>query len=145
MRPVPLPATPPVATPRPIVYVTFGTFFSTNLEPFRVVLDALQENYPAFEGKAADLLFVSRMGLSTALLISSGAEVKFDRAARVIARVNLSESAEARRRQALVADIRCQIASALETRHPAQRIPAAVALPTLTEPHHARELAFETS
>ena len=41
MRPVPLPATPPVATPRPIVYVTFGTFFSTNLEPFRVVLDAL--------------------------------------------------------------------------------------------------------
>jgi hypothetical protein len=41
MRPVPLPATTPIATPRPIVYVTFGTFFSTNLEPFRVVLDAL--------------------------------------------------------------------------------------------------------
>ncbi len=41
MRPVPLPATRPVASPRPMVYVTFGTFFSTNLEPFRVVLDAL--------------------------------------------------------------------------------------------------------
>jgi UDP:flavonoid glycosyltransferase YjiC (YdhE family) len=41
MRPVPLPATSPVAAPRPMVYVTFGTFFSTNLEPFRVVLDAL--------------------------------------------------------------------------------------------------------
>jgi UDP:flavonoid glycosyltransferase YjiC (YdhE family) len=41
MRPVPLPATPPVASSRPMVHVTFGTFFSTNLEPFRVVLDAL--------------------------------------------------------------------------------------------------------
>lgn len=41
MRPVPLALIPPVATTRPVVYVTFGTFFSTNLEPFRVVLDAL--------------------------------------------------------------------------------------------------------
>ena len=68
-----------------------------SLDEGRVVLDALQENYPAFEGKPADLLFVRRMGLSTALLVSSGAEVKFDRAARVVARINLSESAEALR------------------------------------------------
>ena len=68
-----------------------------SLDEGRVVLDALQENYPAFEGRAADLLFVRRMGLSTALLVSSGAEVRFDRAARVIARLNLSESAEALR------------------------------------------------
>jgi len=61
------------------------------------VLDALDENYPAFEGRPADLLFVRRMGLSTALLVTSGAEVRFDRAARQIARVNLSESAEALR------------------------------------------------
>ena len=68
-----------------------------SLDEGRVVLDALQENYPLFEGRSADLLFVRRMGLSTALLVSSGAEVKFDRAARVIARVSLSESAEALR------------------------------------------------
>jgi DNA-binding transcriptional MerR regulator len=68
-----------------------------SLDEGRVVLDALQENYPAFEGKAADLLFVRRMGLSTALMVTSGADVKFDRAARVVARVNLSESAEALR------------------------------------------------
>ncbi len=42
LRPAPLPTVPPVATGRPVVYVTFGTFFSTNLEPFRVVLDALE-------------------------------------------------------------------------------------------------------
>jgi hypothetical protein len=68
-----------------------------SLDEGRVVLDALQENYPAFEGKPADLLFVRRMGLSTAMLITSDAEIRFDRAARVIARVNLSESAEALR------------------------------------------------
>jgi DNA-binding transcriptional MerR regulator len=68
-----------------------------SLDEGRVVLDAMQENYPAFENRTADLLFVRRMGLSTALLVSSGAEIRFDRAARVIARVNLSESAEALR------------------------------------------------
>ena len=68
-----------------------------SLDEGRVVLDTLQENYPAFEGRPADLLFVRRMGLSTAMLVASGAEVRFDRAARVVARVNLSESAEALR------------------------------------------------
>ena len=68
-----------------------------SLEEGRVVLDALRENYPAFEGRTADLLFVRRMGLSTAMLVSSGCEVRFDRAAKVVARVNLSESAEALR------------------------------------------------
>ena len=63
----------------------------------RVVLDALQENYPQFEGRSADLLFVRRMGLSTAMLVTSDSEVRFDRAARVIARLNLSECAEALR------------------------------------------------
>lgn len=68
-----------------------------SLDEGRVVLGTLRENYPEFEGRSADLLFVRRMGLSTALLVSSGAEVRFDRAARVVARVNLSESAEALR------------------------------------------------
>ena len=68
-----------------------------SLDEGRVVLDALQENYPEFEGRAADLIFVRRMGLSTAMLVTSGAEVKFDRAAKVISRLNLRESAEALR------------------------------------------------
>ena len=68
-----------------------------SLEEGRVVLGTLQENYPAFEGRSADLLFVRRMGLSAALLVTSGAEVRFDQAARVVSRINLSESAEALR------------------------------------------------
>lgn len=68
-----------------------------SLDEGRTVLDALNENYPAFEGRAADLLFVRRMGLSAAMLVSSGAEVRFDRATRVIVRLNLGDAAEALR------------------------------------------------
>ncbi len=68
-----------------------------SIEEGRTVLDALQENYPAFQGRTADLIFVRRMGLSTALLVSGAAEVRFDRAARVIARLNLDECAESLR------------------------------------------------
>lgn len=65
-----------------------------SLDEGRVVLDTLQERYPEFEGRAADLVFVRRMGLSMALLVSTGAEVKFDSAARVVSRLSLSDCAE---------------------------------------------------
>jgi DNA-binding transcriptional MerR regulator len=68
-----------------------------SIDEGRVVLAALRENYPAFEGRRADLVFVRRMGLSTAMLVTSGAEVRFDQAARIVARIDLSESAEALR------------------------------------------------
>ncbi|NTW28478.1 MAG: YhbD family protein [Coriobacteriia bacterium] len=65
-----------------------------SIDEGNIVLGALEDNYPEFEGRDADLLFVRRMGLSTALLVSASAEVRCDRAARVIARLNLSECAE---------------------------------------------------
>ena len=66
-----------------------------SLDEGRVVLEALDSAYPAFEGRDADLVFVRRLGMSTALLVSSSAEVRFETAARVIARLNLAECAEA--------------------------------------------------
>ncbi len=66
-----------------------------SLDEGRIALKALQENYPAFEGRPADLIFMRRMGLSTSLLVSSGAEVRFEPAARIVARLNLAECAEA--------------------------------------------------
>ncbi|MGV8082085.1 MAG: YhbD family protein [Coriobacteriia bacterium] len=63
----------------------------------KIVLDALETNYPAFDGRDADLMFVRRMGLSTALLVSASAEVRFDSSARVIERINLGECAESLR------------------------------------------------
>jgi DNA-binding transcriptional MerR regulator len=66
-----------------------------SLEEGRTVLQSLQENYPAFEGRPADLVFVRRMGLSTSMLVSSAAEVRFEPSARVVARLNLADCAEA--------------------------------------------------
>ncbi len=43
LRPVPLPARPREDTPRPVVYVTFGTLFNANLGLFQVALDALAD------------------------------------------------------------------------------------------------------
>lgn len=65
------------------------------IEEGRSVLDTLKGSYPAFEGAEADLIFVRRMGLAISLLVTSSAEVHFEPSARVIARLNLAESAEA--------------------------------------------------
>jgi DNA-binding transcriptional MerR regulator len=66
-----------------------------SLDEGRMVLEALQNDYPAFEGKDADLIFIRRMGLSTSLLVTGSAEVRFEPGTRVIARLNLTECAEA--------------------------------------------------
>ena len=43
LRPVPLPIGPRQVTPRPVVYVTFGTIFNTNHDLFRMSLDAFAD------------------------------------------------------------------------------------------------------
>jgi uncharacterized protein VirK/YbjX len=58
-----------------------------------------------------------------------------------IDQVPSNKRAEARRRQALVADIRCQISSALDSRKPAERAPVGLAQPPFTESHDELELS----
>ncbi|MEY2580916.1 MAG: hypothetical protein QOE09_765 [Ilumatobacteraceae bacterium] len=43
LRPVPLPLGPRVITARPVVYVTFGTFFNASLDLFQLALEALAD------------------------------------------------------------------------------------------------------
>jgi len=43
LRPVPLPVRPRGVTARPVVYVTFGTFFNYNLDLFQLALEALAD------------------------------------------------------------------------------------------------------
>jgi UDP:flavonoid glycosyltransferase YjiC (YdhE family) len=43
LRPVPLPIRPREVTPRPIVYVTFGTFFNSNVGLFQTALEAFAD------------------------------------------------------------------------------------------------------
>lgn len=66
-----------------------------SLDEGRIALDAIRDGYPAFEGTEADLVFVRRMGMSTSLLVPSSAEVRFEPATRVVARLSLAECAEA--------------------------------------------------
>lgn len=43
LHPVPLPTGLPERTPRPVVYVTFGTLFNSNFDLFRLALEALAD------------------------------------------------------------------------------------------------------
>lgn len=61
----------------------------------RLVLEALEEGLPAFEGRDADVVVVRKMGVALCVLASSSAELAFDSASKVIARLNLQEMTEA--------------------------------------------------
>ena len=57
----------------------------------RVVVRALEEHYRACQGKECDLVFVRKLGVATACLVSARAEVLFESGARVVARTPLSD------------------------------------------------------
>ncbi len=57
----------------------------------RVVVKALEEHYRECQGKECDLLFVRKMGVATACLVSARAEVLFESGARVVVRVSLAD------------------------------------------------------
>lgn len=64
-------------------------------EEGRVVLSALEEQTPAFEGSDGDLVCVRKMGVLLCAVVSSIAELRFESGARTVARVNMQESVEA--------------------------------------------------
>jgi DNA-binding transcriptional MerR regulator len=64
------------------------------LEEGSVLLRALQENYPKFEGRACELIFLRKLGVATCCLVTSQTEVRFESGARVVARVNLANCIE---------------------------------------------------
>ncbi|MBI5231758.1 MAG: YhbD family protein [Coriobacteriales bacterium] len=66
-----------------------------SLEEGQIVLDALDSGLAQFENKEADVLFVRKMGLSTALLVPSSAPVAIESGARVVTRLGVSECSEA--------------------------------------------------
>ncbi len=60
-----------------------------------MVLGALEEGLPSFQGRDADVIVVRKMGVALALLVSSDAKLVFESTTKVIARVNLQERTEA--------------------------------------------------
>ena len=76
------------------------------LDEARGILATLDARFPSFEGGAADLVVVRKLGVTTTFLVPSGAEMGLDPAARLVARVDLTDRAEAAR--ARLADMKEQ-------------------------------------
>lgn len=58
------------------------------------LLTVLKDHFPKFDGKPCDLIFIRKMGVSSFMLVSSGAEVYFDNGIKVVAKLAIVELIE---------------------------------------------------
>jgi len=65
-----------------------------SMEEGEQLLKTMREHFPKFEGRPCDLLFVRKMGVSAFALVSAAAELHFEPAVKVVARVSLAETIE---------------------------------------------------
>ncbi|TJY39856.1 DUF4004 family protein [Cohnella pontilimi] len=65
-----------------------------SLEEGERLLETLKEFFPKFEGKACELVFVRKMGVSWFALLSMPTELFFEKGVKVIARLSLTEIIE---------------------------------------------------
>lgn len=61
-----------------------------NLEEGERLLQTMSEHFPKFEGKACDLLFTRKMGVSAFAIISNPADIYFESGVKVVAQLSLS-------------------------------------------------------
>jgi hypothetical protein len=66
-----------------------------SLDEGRWVLAAFEEAYQGFSGGDCDLVLVRKMGVAVCFMLTSTAELAFESGARLVARINVSESVEA--------------------------------------------------
>jgi len=64
------------------------------LEEGERLLATLREHFPKFGGKACDLVFARKMGVSSFALLSASAEMYFDDGVKVVARISMTECIE---------------------------------------------------
>ncbi|GKU77923.1 YhbD family protein [Paenibacillus sp. L3-i20] len=58
------------------------------------LLTVLQEHFSKFKGNPCDMIFIRRMGISSFMLVASGAELYFDNGVKVVSRLSMSGQAE---------------------------------------------------
>ncbi len=58
------------------------------------LLETMRDRFPKFEGKACDLVFVRKMGVSAFALVSVPSEWHFDNGVKVVARLSMTECIE---------------------------------------------------
>jgi len=65
-----------------------------SLDEGKILLQVLEDNYKAFEGKSCELIFLRKLGIATCLLVSAPSQVYFEKGAHVVARLNLTNCIE---------------------------------------------------
>jgi hypothetical protein len=60
----------------------------------KLLLDTLEEHYPAFEGRNCELLLVRKLGITTGLMAGLPNQILFEKNARLAARFELASSVE---------------------------------------------------
>ena len=65
-----------------------------NFEEGEIILKLLEEQYPQFKGKNAELIFLRKLGISSCCLISKPGEIYFEDSMKIIERLKLSDLIE---------------------------------------------------
>ena len=65
-----------------------------SLDEGRMILRFLEDQYHTFEGRACELFFLRKLGISTCLLVAAPGEIRFEPGAHVTARISLSDCVE---------------------------------------------------
>lgn len=65
-----------------------------SMEEGERLLETLREHFPKFTGKACDLVFTRKMGVSSFALLSAPSELYFESGVKVVARISMTECIE---------------------------------------------------
>ncbi|QNK57142.1 YhbD family protein [Paenibacillus sp. PAMC21692] len=64
------------------------------LEEGDVLLAALEEHYPKFNGEPCDLVFTRKMGMASFVLVTASSALYFDEGVKMVRRLSMRETAE---------------------------------------------------
>jgi hypothetical protein len=65
-----------------------------SLEEGKLLLETLEEHYNKYENKDCDLVFLRKMGISTCFLVSNPCEYYFEKGARIVSKINITNCIE---------------------------------------------------
>ena len=65
-----------------------------NFEEGILILNLLEENYPKFNGKNCQLIFIRKLGISSSCLVSKPSEIHFESNTNIIESVDISKQIE---------------------------------------------------
>lgn len=67
---------------------------SISIEESKNVLETLQDNYNKYAGRSCEVLFIRKMGVGIAIILSYPNEIYFERLSKIIMRISINETIE---------------------------------------------------